>query len=147
MAHGAPDWVQMTDVNLLDYSDRKCREDAHLIVAGDTWTPIDVYDVGTMGLLYFTADTDLMYMFIMIDEREVFREYLQEFFSYHKATGRAMSDYCGVSCYDIVNDLYGIWVDYHYQMSFKKHLQVGIKNTDPLNKNIIRIRAFWKVRV
>lgn len=143
MGHGAPDHVQMSDINLLDYADKYFRDDLLVLGLNEHHSICNVTTVGTLGLVSFYTVKKSVILKIIVDGVLMFEESPEIINNWYKATGRAMSDFCGVSAYDAAVGMFGIWVDYHYQMSFKKTLYMELFNGG-VATTAHYVRAYWK---
>jgi len=146
MAHGAPDHVRMGDVNLLDYVDKRYYQNLYNMAGWEHWEFITVVGVGCLGLLYFYGKWERLVLTVTIDGVVVFQDAPYGIFNNHAHSISGLSTYCGCGIYDAENDLYGLWLDYRYQMSFKSTLQIELYNPGAAAKNAWYINCLYKLR-
>lgn len=146
MAHGAPDHVQMMDVNMLDYVDHYYHLGGYDIGGGETWEFVTVAGVGCVGLIYFYGKARSIYLTVTVDGTIVFHDLLIHVHTWHTSTGQPLSNRAGISIYNDDIGKYGMWLDFHYQMSFKSTLQIALRNDLVGIYRLNDITAYWKER-
>lgn len=147
MAHGAPDHVRMGDVNLLDYADRRVYIGAYNIAADEDYEILNVTGVGCLGLIRFHALDPMIRLEVYVDGNLVFYEGIWRYGSNYSCIGGRVSDQFGFSQYDLINNEFTLWLDFHYQMSFKQTAVIIIHNSSVNIEGLQLISVNYKIRV
>jgi len=147
MAHGAPDHVRMGDVNLLDYVDNLAYEGVHNFDPDEEYNILDVTGVGCLGLTRFRALSFQISCEVWVDGVRILYELISRYNSHYGCIGGRVSDQFGFSIWDMVHGYYGLWIDYHYQMSFKKTAVIMLKNHSVGIESVQLINVNYKMKV
>lgn len=146
MAHGAPDHVGMTDINLLDYTDKIKFNTFEIIGPLDSYNVIDVVGVGCFNSLVFEVDSKSISVQLFVDGVLWLPLYFSVLWTALKLTGASGYPNFGVLRYDEINDNYGIWLNFNWNLFFGKSLKLVIENHTPANITCTGIVALWKER-
>ena len=124
MAHGAPDWVQMTDVNIHDYQDVVYEDPGYMFAVNGIHELVNVSGIGSVGLIQQQVELNSMFMQVHIDGVQVYSRRPWDLFDNYIKGGTVGGNYYGLSMYDTVNKKYSHWVNFNYNRSFRKTFRV-----------------------
>ena len=144
MAHGSPDHVGMTDINLLDYVDKTNNQATEIIGTGEAYEVINAVGVGCFGSFMYKVDNRFTSMRLTVNDLQIETFQMIVMWEILKQGGNAGYPNVGVTCYDRVNDLYAMWIDFNWQLSFKKSLLLEIINNSAADITCKYIKSFWK---
>lgn len=144
MAHGAPDHTRLADDAYSHYTFTRLFTPVTVIPMLSSIIPINENFVGVFGKVVMVLDNVGLTVKIEIDGVKVFElspSYIMN--SLYLEDRSVNADY-GMTCYDTVNDNYGIWFSTGYNIYVRANLNIEISNAGGVARNLRTMRTYIK---
>ena len=147
MAHGAPDHTRLSDDAFSHYTVRHFTDTTITIPSGIATELFNQDFIGVFGYVIVDVDYSSLSILVYVDGTNVYYINAATLFDTFNLGSKAGAGGWGVSKFDDINNRYVLWLDADYHVYVKSNLTIMGLQGSGVDKNVLRVKAYYKMLI